>query len=197
MLSCVEAIDWAVLTFLAEHRTPALTALTVGLWTVRESLVGMTLAALVVAVLVVRWDAYRRLAAAVLAAAAGELVGAGLKQVFERPRAPAALQLLEPMGYAFPSTHACWTAAAVVAFLLAAPWASAARRACTWAGLATLALLIGASMIYLGAHWLSDVLLGWVLGTGIGAATGVWLRRGAASISSPHRGEPSPRSSRP
>ena len=64
-------------------------------------------------------------------------------------------------GQSFPSTHASDTAAAAAVFSWAAPRLSAA-------GIA-LALLVGISRVYLGAHWPTDVLAGWALGAAVGA----------------------------
>jgi undecaprenyl-diphosphatase len=62
----------------------------------------------------------------------------------------------------FPSAHAADTAAAAAVVTWAAP------------ALAPLAIavvaLVGVSRVYLGAHYPSDVVAGWVLGAAIGAA---------------------------
>ena len=39
-----------------------------------------------------------------------------------------------------------------------------ARRALIWSGAAIVTLVVGASRVYLGAHWLTDVLGGYALG---------------------------------
>jgi undecaprenyl-diphosphatase len=42
--------------------------------------------------------------------------------------------------------------------------------------LLTLVAFVGACMVYVGAHWVTDVLAGWALGGVIGAVVG-WIAR--------------------
>ena len=108
----------------------------------------------------------------VVAVAAGiQLLNAGLKLVFHRPRPELAFIHLDT--YSFPSGHAAGSAAiyTLLAVLLARRFGLGGR---VLVGVATVALLlaIGFSRLYLGAHYLSDVLAGLSLGL---AWTAGWL----------------------
>lgn len=110
-------------------------------------------------------------AAAVVAAALSLILADTLKLVIGRPRPPASLALVHATGPSMPSTVAASTAA--VATVLVATAAVARRRG----GVLPLALsivvggtvLVGAALVYLGAHWPADVLAGWALGGIVGA----------------------------
>ena len=97
------------------------------------------------------------------------LVNMGLKELAARPRPDTALALLEETGYGFPSGHAVFAAAFLGALIyLLGQWdvfpdRPALRRAIQGA-LALLILTVGVSRVYLGAHWPSDVIAGFLFG---------------------------------
>jgi len=107
---------------------------------------------------------------------AGAVIADELKDHIDRarPTPPDALVLLN--GYAMPSSHASFTMAMVVALLTSVTWTSRRTFILTAAGLGSLAVVIGVAMIYLGAHWATDVLAGWALGAVIGAGVGAAFR---------------------
>jgi undecaprenyl-diphosphatase len=88
-----------------------------------------------------------------------------VKPLVGRPRPPATIWIGHYTGAAFPSGHATQSAAfyAMLAIVLGAGL-SARRRAILWSAAALAVLIVGASRIYLAAHWLTDVLAGYALG---------------------------------
>jgi membrane-associated phospholipid phosphatase len=118
-----------------------------------------------------RWrrGSWRPLALLGGAAAGAWVVQVAVKQLVERPRPPIGLALSHTTGFAFPSGHATDAAAVygMLTVLLVRPGRRAAR-AVALAGAIGLIGLVGLSRLYLGVHWLTDVLAG----IGIGA---VWI----------------------
>jgi undecaprenyl-diphosphatase len=104
---------------------------------------------------------------ALLAAAVAGAIGLYhiVKPLVGRPRPPAAIWIGRYTGASFPSGHATQSAAfyAMLAIVLGAGL-SIRRRAVVWGAAALVVAVVGASRIYLGAHWLTDVLAGYALG---------------------------------
>lgn len=120
---------------------------------------------LVVAVVAIGLTLLRRTRpneAAVIALAFGgaALVNALLKLAFHRPRPEFSFVHLDT--YSFPSGHAAVSTATfmTLAYLLCRRYGSAAARALIGLSAATAIALVGFSRLYLGAHYLSDVLAG-------------------------------------
>jgi undecaprenyl-diphosphatase len=110
----------------------------------------------------------RRTEAACLAASliGAFLLNSALKVYFDRPRPNIVPHLADVTNASFPSGHAMISAAIylTIGITLAESLKRRAARAYVMSLAVLLVLLIGASRVYLGVHWPSDVLAGWALG---------------------------------
>lgn len=109
-----------------------------------------------------RWGAATLL---VLVAGGAQLLNNLLKSVYQRARPLPVTGLIAAQSWSFPSGHAM-VSAAFYMFLAYLTW-RLLRGVWRWllaAGLILLVFLIGLSRIYLGAHYLSDVIAGYVAG---------------------------------
>ena len=169
--------DERIMSAVAEHRTGGATA--VANLVMDAGMSSMVLAIItLIALLVVVWRRPYRLAlAAGLSWGLAALVVQLLKPVFGRARPPSDLALVTSSSPSFPSTHAAMTSAIAVAVLLTCAWSTRRRAAAATAVLLALVVFAGVCMVYLGAHWPSDVLAGWALGSVIGGSLGLVLRR--------------------
>jgi undecaprenyl-diphosphatase len=126
----------------------------------------VVLSVLVLSIGVVLWRRRRVNDAAFLVVAflGAEVVNGALKLAFHRPRPELAFLHLET--YSFPSGHSTAVTAAfgALAFLLWPAMRSVRRRVALVAATVCLIALVGFSRLYLGVHYLSDVLGGFALG---------------------------------
>jgi undecaprenyl-diphosphatase len=114
----------------------------------------------------------------------GEALNLVLKQVFARPRPVFAQPLLVARDFSFPSGHAMMSLIgygmlAYFAVLLTRSWR---LRTAAIGGATLLVLLIGFSRLYLGVHYLSDVIAGYAAGM-------VWLSTCITGMELARRGE--------
>lgn len=121
----------------------------------------------IVAVLYLVMDG-KRGAAALLAISVigGTLLSVLLKTGFDRPRPDLVAHLVDVRSLSFPSGHAMLSAVTYLTVGVLIARVSPRRRIKVYvtAVAATLALAIGASRVYLGVHWPTDVLAGWSIG---------------------------------
>ena len=179
------AIWWALLTFgevadeVAEGETRVLDENVLALVRAPESpaldvaarlfsLLGSEVVALLLVALLGVWLVRRRWAqaAALLAVTGGaQLLNNVLKDHFQRPRPAPVLGLIPAQHWSFPSGHAM-VAAAFYLFLAYTSWRVLRGRTRYLAvvGLVLLVALIGWSRLYLGVHYLTDVIAGYCAG---------------------------------
>jgi undecaprenyl-diphosphatase len=129
----------------------------------------VTVLGLIVALAVVFLASLRRWSEALVVlvgAGGGVAISQGLKQAFGRERPELIYRAVEASNPSFPSGHAMLSAVVFLSLGALAARFSDRRRIKTLALSAgvLLSLLVGASRIYLGVHWTSDVLGGWSLG---------------------------------
>ena len=176
------AFDSSITDWMVAHRTSALTTVARVLSTIGSQAVLIPVAGVLFAALLIR----RRLVLAALLVTAwgGAILLYNLtKHFIHRPRPPADIWLTN-VGKAtsFPSGHATQSLATFLALaLVSAAWLPRAR----WPGKVLaliLAVGVGWSRVYLGVHWTTDVVAGWLIATAWVVAA-VWLAVRADSIS--------------
>ena len=109
-----------------------------------------------------------------VAISGGQLLSSLLKLGFDRPRPDLVPHGMHVYTASFPSGHAMMTAIVYLTLAALLARSESRRRLKTFLLLlaATVTLLVGISRVYLGVHWPSDVLGGWMIGSAW--AAGCW-----------------------
>jgi membrane protein DedA with SNARE-associated domain/membrane-associated phospholipid phosphatase len=162
----LQRVDRPVAVFFVRHREAWLTHIVQDLTNLGSIRV---LLPLIVVVGVGYWLARRcwqPLGLLVAAYAGADLAFNAVKELVRRPRPPAAIMLKPVAGPSFPSGHA--TQAVAVYGMLAALAAASTfhwpRKVVAWTLAVVIVGLVAVSRLYLGVHWLTDVLGGLALG---------------------------------
>lgn len=160
------AIDSPVTRWLVEHRSASLTGVMRAVtqlgsaWFVIALLVGVT------ATLVARHAPRGVVLVAPLSAAGAALLVTTVKLLIARPRPTIGAVVAVANGFSFPSGHSAQAVATygALAWVVAHGLTRPRARVGPWVVAAVVVLLIGLTRLYLGVHWLSDVIGGYTIG---------------------------------
>lgn len=160
-----QALDEAVLTYVESHRSHIMDKVALEVTALGNF---ATLAVLVLAVSIFLWQTRHKISVILLGAAmfGGAILNTLLKEIFDRPRPSVVEAGTDVMTQSFPSGHAmaAFIAYAGVAYLGGRLEPTRTLRWTTWTLAALLILAVGASRIYLGVHYPSDVIGGYIAG---------------------------------
>jgi undecaprenyl-diphosphatase len=174
--------DEAVLDTVVTHRTGLITEMARGLMAAGQPAETYAAAAAAALALAWWWRGWWAAGASVLAAVAAAGVAEWAKDLVGRARPPEVWALVPADGWAMPSSIGALTAAAATPFVLLGLRRATAAGRLLAAVLVTGTGLVGAAMVYLGAHWPSDVLAGWALGVALGLLASAVLGRVAGRL---------------
>lgn len=179
-------LDTEVFRWFAARRTPAGTR--VMRWTtyLGSGVVVLPLALAVVTVLVL--TARRRLAGFVVVTVGGAAVVDRIaKAVVGRDGPLVVTRFGLPHDASFPSGHSVQAAAICVALGVVVASLTRLRRlrVTAWAVLTLVVVAVGVSRVYLGVHWATDVLAGWLVGASCAVAVAVGMRPGGCPRRAP------------
>lgn len=158
--------DDPVARWLVEQRQPSTTAVMRIVTTAADA---WFVVALVVAVTLLLWlrdRPWREVLLLPVACGGAALIVTVIKVAMARPRPMIGEVVATASGFAFPSGHSAQAVACygALAWLAAHLTSTRTVTVLAWSSAVVVAVLIGASRLYLGVHWLSDVVGGWLLG---------------------------------
>lgn len=175
-----QKFDEAMRAAINRHASPALTSAmrSITFFGSTVFIVGLAICVVLVFILI-KWE-HAALLFAITMAGALALNGV-LKLFLHRTRPKAYFDIVAPTSSSFPSGHSLYSLCCygMLAFLIGAGLQSLAVSFVVWAVAVSLILLVGSSRIYLGVHYPSDVLAGymsafvWVMAVAFGD---YWLR---------------------
>jgi undecaprenyl-diphosphatase len=177
-------LDRAVLRWLAQRRTPRLTAIMIDLTALGSSTLVVVFTSVTFALLAAVRDGWGALLLAI--ASAGTSVWTSLtKNHIEKARPTEVEHLVAVTGFSYPSGHSLAAAALylTIGIIAASHLKTTAPKVVVVAGVAVIVALVGLSRLYLGVHYPSDVLAG----VSLGAA---WALTLAAAVATARRQPP-------
>ncbi|OXR42899.1 hypothetical protein B7C42_04785 [Nocardia cerradoensis] len=180
----ITGADTATLRWFVEQRNGTATA-----WARAITEIGSPIGVAASAVVVSGMLAWRRRSAAPAVFVLGTVgfaagVGTLTKLVVARSRPPAVLHLMAESDFSFPSGHITATTALVAAVLVVSMSTRPGfvRTAAATVSAVVIVAVVAATRLYLGVHWLTDVVGGAMLGTAVTLASAtvlLWISRSA------------------
>jgi membrane-associated phospholipid phosphatase len=160
-------VDRPVVEWIAERRTGGVSSLVIAVTDIGGKVLLAALLASTAVVIAMRLRSWRPIVLAAVAGGGSAVIVAAIKAMIGRDRPDPVQRAIVESGFSFPSGHAtsALVILATVAWLVSLVTASRTMRATAWVAAGILAVAIGLSRVYLGVHYPSDVLAGWVLGT--------------------------------
>lgn len=184
--SVLGSVDTSVLEWMHRHATPTGMAVCVAISHLGspEAMAVLALAGAAVLVVLGEWIV---LGGWALAFAGAGVLDTWLKDVFHRPRPAYAAALMHHPTWSFPSGHAMGSLVgygmlAYVVLVLGVGRGNPRRQLLVIGSAAILIVAIGASRLYLGVHYLSDVVGGFAAGL-------IWLAACVAAVEIGRRGQ--------
>jgi len=159
------AADREILLWMAGRRTPSITTVMVVVTTLGSPRLVTIITLVFLAVLIAlrdRWGVIQLTAAGL----GTWLLDRATKNLLEQARPTEVVHLVQVSGYSYPSGHALAAAALYLTLAIVAAKYLRARmaKALVLAGAFALITLIGVSRVYLGVHYPTDVIGGWIIG---------------------------------
>lgn len=163
----VAGIDQPLLAFMLTFRSPGLDAFVTGFTDIAGTIGMPIIAVLGILVLGITRKSWTPVVIIAAAGTGSLLMTVAGKDLIARER-PALADAVPPFEYSpsFPSGHTLNAVAVIgaIAYLLVLRRSSRTARVAIVTGATLFAVLVGLSRVYLGHHWFTDVLVGWVLG---------------------------------
>lgn len=161
-------VDRAVQEWTLRHRDPLVGA---ARQLTRLGTAAVLMPSLLLAGAAVGWGGrrWRRLLIGPLLLGGGQLVRWGLMLAVGRPRPPLPGWATSAAGLSFPSGHATTATlgCGLIALIVARSSGSGRRRVAAVALATIAAVVVGATRVLLGVHWVTDVVGGWALGVAL------------------------------
>lgn len=163
----IAQLDTSVRAWMRELRAPHLTGMALDFTALGSSTI-VTLLTILFSIVFALLQDWRAIAHLAIASAGAGIWSRALKHLFERTRPSDFAPLAEATGYSYPSGHALMSTALYLTFAVLACrlFRRVHERVIVFAIAGLIVLVIGATRIYLGVHYPSDVIGGTAIGAG-------------------------------